>query len=57
VEIVMGAAFTFVPTMQTLGAEFGINAVLGAVPLSSLAEIVMGLFRRKTASNRSLRLR
>jgi NCS2 family nucleobase:cation symporter-2 len=42
--IVMGTAFAFVPTMRTLGAEFGINAVLGAVLVASLVEIVMGLF-------------
>ncbi|MDR1411792.1 MAG: hypothetical protein LBI91_06280 [Spirochaetaceae bacterium] len=44
--IVMGTAFAFVPTMRTLGAEFGINAVLGAVLAGSLVEILMGLFIR-----------
>jgi NCS2 family nucleobase:cation symporter-2 len=42
--IVMGTAFAFVPTMRTLGAEFGINAVLGAILAASVVEIVMGLF-------------
>jgi NCS2 family nucleobase:cation symporter-2 len=42
--IVMGTAFAFVPTMRTLGAEFGINAVLGAIIVASFVEIFMGLF-------------
>jgi NCS2 family nucleobase:cation symporter-2 len=42
--IVMGTAFAFVPTMRTLGAEYGINAVLGAVIVGSVVEIVMGIF-------------
>ncbi|MDR1301849.1 MAG: hypothetical protein LBK43_05195 [Treponema sp.] len=42
--IVMGTAFAFVPTMRTLGAEFGINAVLGAIIAGSVVEILMGLF-------------
>jgi NCS2 family nucleobase:cation symporter-2 len=42
--IVMGTAFAFVPTMRTLGAEFGINAVLGAVLAASVVEMIMGLF-------------
>ncbi|MDR1100431.1 MAG: hypothetical protein LBL28_08135 [Treponema sp.] len=44
--IVMGTAFAFVPTMRTLGAEFGINAVLGAIIVGSVVEILMGLFIR-----------
>jgi NCS2 family nucleobase:cation symporter-2 len=42
--IVMGTAFAFVPTMRTLGAEFGINAVLGAIIAGSLVELIMGFF-------------
>lgn len=42
--IVMGTAFAFVPTMRSLGAEFGINIVLGSIIVGSLVEAVMGLF-------------
>ncbi|MDR0877458.1 MAG: purine permease, partial [Treponema sp.] len=44
--IVMGTAFAFVPTMRTLVTEYGINALLGAIIVASLVEIVMGLFIR-----------
>jgi NCS2 family nucleobase:cation symporter-2 len=42
--IVMGTAFAFVPTMVTLLTEYGINALLGAIIVASLVEVVMGLF-------------
>ncbi|MDR0759005.1 MAG: purine permease [Treponema sp.] len=42
--IVMGTAFAFVPTMRTLGAEFGVNVVLGSVIVGSLVELLMGFF-------------
>jgi NCS2 family nucleobase:cation symporter-2 len=42
--IVMGTAFAFVPTMRTLGAEFGINVVLGSVIAASFVELIMGFF-------------
>jgi NCS2 family nucleobase:cation symporter-2 len=42
--IVMGTAFAFVPTMRSLGAEFGINVVIGAIIAGSFVEVVMGLF-------------
>jgi NCS2 family nucleobase:cation symporter-2 len=42
--IVMGTAFAFVPTMRSLGAEFGINVILGSIIAASLVEAVMGLF-------------
>ena len=42
--IVMGTAFAFVPTMRNLGAEFGINVILGSIIAGSLVEAVMGLF-------------
>ncbi|MHB9291467.1 putative Nucleobase transporter PlUacP [Hollandina sp. SP2] len=42
--IVMGTAFAFVPTMRTLGAAYGINAILGAIMVGSVVEIIMGLF-------------
>jgi NCS2 family nucleobase:cation symporter-2 len=42
--IVMGTSFAFVPTMTTLGAEFGLNVVLGAVIVGGVVEIIMGFF-------------
>jgi NCS2 family nucleobase:cation symporter-2 len=42
--IVMGTAFAFVPTMRTLGAEFGVNVVLGSIIVGSLVELLMGFF-------------
>jgi NCS2 family nucleobase:cation symporter-2 len=42
--IVMGTAFAFVPTMRSLGAEFGINVILGSIIVGSFVEIAMGLF-------------
>jgi NCS2 family nucleobase:cation symporter-2 len=44
--IVMGTAFTFVPTMRTLGAAYGINAVLGATLVGGVVELLMGFFVR-----------
>jgi NCS2 family nucleobase:cation symporter-2 len=40
----MGTAFAFVPTMRTLVTEYGINALLGAIIVASLVEVIMGLF-------------
>ena len=42
--IVMGTSFAFVPTMTTLGAEFGLNVVLGAVIVGGVVEVIMGFF-------------
>jgi NCS2 family nucleobase:cation symporter-2 len=42
--IVMGTAFAFVPTMRSLGAEFGINVILGSIIAASFVEAAMGLF-------------
>ncbi|MDR0376297.1 MAG: hypothetical protein LBH70_00720 [Spirochaetaceae bacterium] len=42
--IVMGTAFAFVPTMRTLGAQFGVNVVLGSIIVGSVVEIIMGFF-------------
>jgi NCS2 family nucleobase:cation symporter-2 len=42
--IVMGTAFAFVPTMRTLVAQYGINALLGGIIVASLVEVIMGFF-------------
>jgi NCS2 family nucleobase:cation symporter-2 len=41
--IVMGTAFAFVPTMSSIGMEFGLGAVLGGCLLGSIVEVLMGL--------------
>ncbi|MDR2467472.1 MAG: hypothetical protein LBD22_00745 [Spirochaetaceae bacterium] len=42
--IVMGTSFAFVPTMTTLGAQFGLGVVLGSVIAGGIVEIFMGFF-------------
>jgi NCS2 family nucleobase:cation symporter-2 len=42
--IVMGTSFAFVPTMMGIGAEFGINVVIGSIIVASLVEAAMGFF-------------
>lgn len=42
--IVMGTSFAFVPTMITLGREFGLGVILGAVIVGGITEILMGFF-------------
>jgi NCS2 family nucleobase:cation symporter-2 len=42
--IVMGTAFAFVPTLRTLGAQFGINVVLGSIIVGGFVEVIMGFF-------------
>jgi NCS2 family nucleobase:cation symporter-2 len=41
--IVMGTAFAFVPTMSSVGVEFGLGAVLGATLIGSVVEMIMGV--------------
>ena len=42
--IVMGTSFAFVPTMSSIGVQYGLGAILGAVMVGSLVEVLMGLF-------------
>jgi NCS2 family nucleobase:cation symporter-2 len=42
--IVMGTSFGFVPTLSSIGIEYGINVILGSVIAASFIEIFMGLF-------------
>jgi NCS2 family nucleobase:cation symporter-2 len=42
--IVMGTSFAFVPTVSSIGVEFGIGAVIGAVIVGSSMEIIIGLY-------------
>ncbi|MDR2864868.1 MAG: hypothetical protein LBV68_04575 [Spirochaetaceae bacterium] len=42
--IVMGTSFAFVPTMATIGAEFGLSVVLGAALAGAVVEVLMGFF-------------
>ena len=42
--IVMGTSFGFVPTLSSIGIEYGINVILGSVIVASFVEVFMGLF-------------
>ena len=42
--IVMGTSFGFMPTLSSIGIEYGINVILGSVIAASFIEILMGLF-------------
>ena len=42
--IVMGTSFGFVPTLSSIGIEFGINVILGSVIAASFIEVIIGLF-------------
>jgi NCS2 family nucleobase:cation symporter-2 len=42
--IVMGTSFGFMPTLSSIGAEYGISVVLGSVIAASLVEVFMGVF-------------
>ncbi|MDR0527264.1 MAG: hypothetical protein LBG79_05570 [Spirochaetaceae bacterium] len=42
--IVMGTSFAFVPTMITIGREFGLGVILGAVIVGGITEVLMGFF-------------
>jgi NCS2 family nucleobase:cation symporter-2 len=42
--IVMGTSFAFVPTLRTIGMEYGINVILGSVIVACFLEFFMGLF-------------
>ncbi|MDA3730435.1 nucleobase:cation symporter-2 family protein [Niameybacter massiliensis] len=41
--IVMGTAFAFVPTLSTIAASYGIQAVFGGILVGAFVEIIMGL--------------
>jgi NCS2 family nucleobase:cation symporter-2 len=42
--IVMGTSFGFMPTLTSIGNDFGISVVLGSVIAASLVEVLMGVF-------------
>ena len=42
--IVMGTSFGFMPTITSIGIEYGINVILGSVIAASLMEVFMGVF-------------
>jgi len=42
--IVMGTSFGFMPTLTSIGAEYGINVILGSIIAASLVEVFMGVF-------------
>ena len=42
--VVMGISFAYVPTLQSIGAEFGLGAILGAQIIGGLIAIIFGVF-------------
>ena len=41
--VIMGSAFAYVPTLTSIGAQFGIGAILGAELIGGVVAIVFGL--------------
>ena len=44
--VIMGAAFAYVPTLTSIGAQFGIGAILGAEVVGGVVALVFGLLFR-----------
>jgi NCS2 family nucleobase:cation symporter-2 len=44
--IVMGTSTAFVPTLSSIGIEYGINVILGSVIVASIVEVLMGVFSK-----------
>ena len=42
--IVMGTSFGFMPTLTSIGNDYGINVVLGSIIVASIVEVLMGVF-------------
>lgn len=42
--IIMGTSFAYVPALQSVGAEFGFGAIIGAELIGGVVAILMGLF-------------
>ncbi len=42
--IIMGVSFAYVPTLQAIGAEFGIATILGAQICGGIAAVLVGIF-------------
>lgn len=42
--VVMGISFAYVPTLQSIGADFGLGAILGAQIIGGLIAILFGVF-------------
>ena len=45
--IIMGASFAYVPTLVSIGGEFGIGAILGAELAGGVVSILFGLFLKQ----------
>lgn len=44
--VIMGISFAYVPTLQAIGADFGLPAILGAELVGGLVAILFGIFVR-----------
>ena len=42
--VIMGISFAYIPTLQAIGAEFGISTILGAEIIGGCVAIVFGIF-------------
>ena len=45
--VIMGTSFAYVPTLQVIGADFGLGAILGAELIGGLVAILFGVFVRQ----------
>lgn len=45
--IIMGVSFAYLPTLQSIGIEFGIAAIFGAELIGGLVAIIVGIFIKK----------
>ncbi len=45
--VIMGSAFAYVPTLSSIGGEFGIGAILGAELIGGAVAVVFGIFLKK----------
>lgn len=42
--VIMGSSFAYVPTLQALGAQYGLGAILGAQIVGGVVAIIFGIF-------------
>lgn len=45
--VIMGVSFAYLPTLQSIGIEFGIAAIFGAELLGGLVAVIVGIFIKK----------
>ena len=45
--VIMGTSFAYVPTLTSIGAEFGLPTILGAEIIGGMVAVVFGIFVRQ----------